>query len=185
MNSKINPAPSASGGDIVKYVIAALLVLGGLFVWFWFSAPERAVALGTWAPQLRGLAVALAAQDTVEAQSSALEAISRQLEQADKRFEVGLIAITDVQEARAARDSAAAAVIAAKRALASAQEQLREITGEKYATLAKPGAAMPLHTPDPADEDQWVALSMEQNLALISSRLAADSRMGADTATAM
>ena len=59
MNSKINPAPSASGGDIVKYVIAALLVLGGLFVWFWFSAPERAVALGTWAPQLRGLAVAL------------------------------------------------------------------------------------------------------------------------------
>ncbi len=57
MNSKINPAPSASGGDIVKYVIAALLVLGGLFVWFWFSAPERAVALGTWAPQLRGLAV--------------------------------------------------------------------------------------------------------------------------------
>ncbi|MCP5471656.1 MAG: TolC family outer membrane protein [Sinobacteraceae bacterium] len=116
----------------------------------------------------------LAAQDTVEAQSSALEAISRQLEQADKRFEVGLIAITDVQEARAARDSAAAAVIAAKRALASAQEQLREITGEKYATLAKPGAAMPLHAPDPADEDQWVALSMEQNLALISSRLAAD-----------
>lgn len=116
----------------------------------------------------------LAAQDTVEAQSSALEAISRQLEQADKRFEVGLIAITDVQEARAARDNAAAAVIAAKRALASAQEQLREITGEKYMTLAKPGDAMPLQTPEPADEEQWVALSMEQNLALISSRLAAD-----------
>ena len=47
----------------------------------------------------------LAAQDTVEAQSTAFEAISRQLEQADKRFEVGLIAITDVQEAKAARDS--------------------------------------------------------------------------------
>jgi outer membrane protein len=116
----------------------------------------------------------LAAQDTVEAQSTALEAISRQLEQADKRFEVGLIAITDVQEAKAARDSAAAAVIASKRSLASAEEQLREITGEKYATLAKPGDAMPLKTPDPAEEDKWVELSMEQNLALISSRLAAD-----------
>ncbi len=116
----------------------------------------------------------LAAQDTVEAQSSALEAISRQLEQAEKRFEVGLIAITDVQEAKAARDSAAAAVIAAKRSLASSEEQLREITGEKYSVLAKPGDAMPLQTPDPADEDKWVELSMQQNLALVSSRLAAD-----------
>ena len=33
---------------------------------------------------------------------------SRQLEQAEKRFEVGLIAITDVQESRAAHDSATA-----------------------------------------------------------------------------
>jgi outer membrane protein len=116
----------------------------------------------------------LAAQDTVEALSTALEAISRQLEQADKRFEVGLIAITDVQEAKAARDSAAAAVIASKRALASTQEQLREITGEKYMVLAKPGDTMPLRSPDPSDEDKWVELSMEQNLALVSSRLAAD-----------
>ncbi len=47
----------------------------------------------------------LAAQDNVQAQQASLDAISRQLEQADKRFEVGLIAITDVQEARAARDT--------------------------------------------------------------------------------
>jgi len=118
----------------------------------------------------------LAAQDTVEAQSSSLEAISRQLEQAEKRFEVGLIAITDVQEAKAARDSAAAAVIASKRQLASAEELLREITAEKYSKLAKPGDAMPLKSPDPADEAQWVERSMDQNLALVSSRLAATSR---------
>lgn len=116
----------------------------------------------------------LAAQDTVDAQSSALEAISRQLEQAEKRFEVGLIAVTDVQEAKAARDSAAAAVIAAKRQLASTEELLREITAEKYAELAKPGETMPLKSPEPADEAQWVERSMEQNLALVSSRLAAD-----------
>ena len=59
MNSKINPAQTASGGDIVKYVFAALLAVGGLFVWFWFSAPDRAAQLGSWAPQLRGLAVAV------------------------------------------------------------------------------------------------------------------------------
>jgi len=58
LNSKIDPAQSAtSGGDIVKYAVSALLVLGGLFVWFWFGAPERAAQLG-WASQLRWLAVA-------------------------------------------------------------------------------------------------------------------------------
>jgi outer membrane protein len=116
----------------------------------------------------------LAAQDNVEANEAARDAIARQLDQAEKRFEVGLIAITDVQEARAARDSAAAAAIAAKRALASAQEQLRAVTGEKYNVLNKPSDTMPLLTPAPALEDDWVKTAMEQNASLTSSRLAAD-----------
>src|SRR5690606_26027262 len=58
LNSKIDPAQTAtSGGDMVKYALAALLVLGGLFVWFWFGDATRAAQLGQWAPQLRGLAV--------------------------------------------------------------------------------------------------------------------------------
>jgi len=116
----------------------------------------------------------LAAQDNVQAQQASLEAISRQLEQADKRFEVGLIAITDVQEARAARDTAAADLIAAKRSLATSQELLREITDMQYAVLATPRATMPLAVPEPADPQKWVEASMEQNLALTSSRLGAD-----------
>src|SRR6185369_17842730 len=83
----------------------------------------------------------LAAQDTLEAQQVALEAFNRQLDQANKRFEVGLIAITDVQETKAARDQGTANVIQAKRALATAEEQLREVTGQKYDTLARPGQA--------------------------------------------
>src|SRR5213082_3385533 len=102
----------------------------------------------------------LAAEDGLEANQASLEAISRQLDQANKRFEVGLIAITDVQEAKAARDTAAAAVIAAKRTLATSEDQLQEITGEKYPQLA--------------DESRWVSISLEQNLSLISSRLGAE-----------
>jgi outer membrane protein len=116
----------------------------------------------------------LAARDTLEAELAAGDAISRQLEQTEKRFEVGLIAITDVQDSRAARDTSTANIIAAKRALATAEELLREITGQKYATLAKPTVDMPLKSPQPANEDEWVQQSMEQNLALISSRLNAD-----------
>ena len=116
----------------------------------------------------------LAAQDNVQAQQASLDAISRQLEQADKRFEVGLIAITDVQEARAARDTAAADLIASKRQLATAQEFLREITDMQYAVLATPRPTMPLKMPEPADAQKWVEASMEQNLSLTSSRLGAD-----------
>ncbi len=116
----------------------------------------------------------LASEDGLEANQASLEAISRQLDQANKRFEVGLIAITDVQEAKAARDTAAAAVIAAKRTLATSEDQLQEITGEKYPQLAKPGTDMPLNSPEPADQSRWVNISLEQNLSLISSRLAAD-----------
>jgi outer membrane protein len=116
----------------------------------------------------------LAAIDGLEANQASLEAISRQLDQANKRFEVGLIAITDVEDAKAARDTAAAAVIAAKRTLATSEDQLLEITGQKYDQLAKPGTTMPLSNPEPADQSRWVNISLEQNLSLISSRLAAD-----------
>jgi preprotein translocase subunit SecE len=59
LNSKIDPGQNAAsgGGDILKYALAALLALGGLFVWFWFASPEQSARLGQWAPQLRALAV--------------------------------------------------------------------------------------------------------------------------------
>ena len=116
----------------------------------------------------------LQARNTVEADLAAQEAFGRAFDQASKRYEAGLIAITDMQEAKAARDSAAADVIQAKRSLATAEESLREITDKQYGTLARPGEDMPLATPAPADAEQWVNQSMEQNLSLISSRLAAD-----------
>jgi outer membrane protein len=116
----------------------------------------------------------LAAQDTLEAQQVAQEAFNRQLDQANKRFEVGLIAITDVQDAKAARDQSAAQVIEAKRALATAEDQLAEVTGKKYDQLSRPGAEMALATPAPADEQEWVNMALDQNTQLLSARLAAD-----------
>ncbi len=116
----------------------------------------------------------LQAQDALRAQEAARDAVARQLEQAERRFEVGLIAITDVQEARAARDNANANVIGAKRTVASAEEQMRATIGVKPASLNAPSEEMPLLTPDPASEEEWVKVAMEQNTALISSRLSAD-----------
>jgi outer membrane protein len=54
------------------------------------------------------------------------------------------------------------------------KQALREITDQDYPTLAKPGETMALNPPQPAEIDHWVQVSMDQNLSLLSSRLAAD-----------
>lgn len=116
----------------------------------------------------------LAAEDTLAAQIAARESIARQLEQAQRRFEVGLIAITDVQEAQAGYDGAVATVIAAERSLSTAQEFLREIIGEYVQELRSPGEELQLQRPDPEDAEQWVGTALEQNLQLVSTRIGAD-----------
>ena len=116
----------------------------------------------------------LGARATLEAAEAAREAIGRQLEQAEKRFEVGLSAITDVQEARASFDAATAGLIEAKRAYAVAREFLREITGEYYEELEDAGPGTPLITPDPDDVEEWVRTALTQNLSLEAARLSAE-----------
>jgi len=113
----------------------------------------------------------LAAEDRLTSIHADRTAIARQLEQAKQRFEVGLIAVTDVQESQAAYDQAVANEIAAKRILATAREFLREITGEHVPPLAAPGEDFPLLTPTPNDEASWVSLALSQNLNLVASRL--------------
>jgi outer membrane protein len=116
----------------------------------------------------------LAAQDQLASERAAKDAIGRQLEQAERRFEVGLIAITDVKEAQAGFDDAIALEIAAQRALATAKEALREITGEYPQVLAAPADEFPLIPPEPQIEQDWVDVSLQQNLALESARIGAD-----------
>ncbi len=112
----------------------------------------------------------LAAEDQLTSIHADRTAIARQLEQAKQRFEVGLIAITDVQESQAAYDQAIANEIGSKRSLATAREFLREITGEYVPTLAAPGEDFPLKHPAPASETSWNELAMSQNLSLVASR---------------
>jgi outer membrane protein len=116
----------------------------------------------------------LAAEDRLTSIHADRLAIARQLEQAKQRFEVGLIAITDVQESQAAYDQSIANEIQAKRELATSRYLLREITGEYISTLSAPAENFPLISPNPADEASWIDLAMTQNLSLVSSRFDGD-----------
>src|SRR5690606_12831791 len=113
----------------------------------------------------------LAAEDRLTSIHADRQAIARQLEQAKQRFEVGLIAITDVQESQAAFDQSVAAEIAAERELATARELLREVTGEYVPELSAPADNFPLPAPAPQEQRVWIDLAMEQNLELLASRL--------------
>ena len=108
----------------------------------------------------------------LEFRESDLEAIGRQLQQSERRYEVGDIAITDVVEARARRDLAQAAEIDARNAVADAREALAEVTGLEpdAIELAELDDDFALVRPDPQDVDAWVAFARRNNLDLATAR---------------
>ncbi len=112
--------------------------------------------------------------DTLTFARAEQEAFGQQLEQSQQRFEVGLIAVTDVEEAKAGFDLARAQVILAENELDNAREALREVTGEYHTTIATLGEGTPLEMPVPNDIDRWTETALEQNLQLAGQRYAAD-----------
>lgn len=105
----------------------------------------------------------LTAADSLEFARAEETALSRQLEQAEQRFEVGLTAITDVHEARAAYDGARARAIVAANALEDAREALRETTGTWFERYDELREELPLEPPEPADSEQWVQSAIASN----------------------
>ncbi|MFK7889353.1 MAG: TolC family outer membrane protein [Granulosicoccus sp.] len=116
----------------------------------------------------------LRAQANVDFSQSELQAISRQREQAERRFDVGLVPITDVRSAQAQYDLAVAREIAASDQLATAQEALLRISGVQTDRVTPLASDLPLLPPQPSDIDQWVSVAMEQNLDLVVTRLSLD-----------
>ncbi|MCB1866335.1 MAG: TolC family outer membrane protein [Chromatiales bacterium] len=116
----------------------------------------------------------LSGEDDLGFAQAELKAIGRQLDQARQRFDVGLIAITPVHEARAAFDAAQARVLVAQNALDNAHESLREVTGQANPSLEPLHAKIELALPSPSDPDAWSAQAAENNLGVIAARNAAE-----------
>jgi outer membrane protein len=113
----------------------------------------------------------LAAEDSVEFAYAERTSIARQLEQAQKRFEVGLIAITDVHEAQARFDNAEAQAILAENILENAFQSLVVITDDtSIRKLAPLGQNLDLTLPEPANSEAWVELALKNNRDLIAAQ---------------
>ena len=116
----------------------------------------------------------LSAIDNLEFAQAEVKSLSRQLEQANQRFEVGLSAITDVQEAQAGYDLAVAQEILAQNTIDNAQEAMRELTGDYVSDFEGLGDKMELVRPNPEAIESWTSISLEQNLGMVAARQAAE-----------
>lgn len=108
-----------------------------------------------------GLQLSIASQD----------AFKNQLEQAQKRFEVGLVAVTDVANAQANYDKANADIITARNALDNARAALATIIGEEPPELDDVKTDLTTPGPNPHDLSAWTDLAAKQNLNLNSAQI--------------
>lgn len=79
----------------------------------------------------------LNAVDTLNYSKANSESLKTQLEQAKRRFQVGLIAQTDMLEAQAAYDLSVTNVITAQNNLINSYEEIRKLTGRNITVLAR------------------------------------------------
>ncbi|PTQ90001.1 TolC family outer membrane protein [Agitococcus lubricus] len=112
----------------------------------------------------------LRAQETLAAAKAEEAALKRQLEQAQKRFDVGLIAKTDVLEAQAQLDGSTAGRISQEVNLSSAREALSAIIGNDNSTLSSLRSDFIVTPPQPNNPDDWVKLAHEKNPQLAAAR---------------
>jgi outer membrane protein len=103
------------------------------------------------------------------------KAFARSLEETQQKFDAGVIAITDVNEAQAKFDSAKAQEIAAEYEVYNQKEIMGEITGVPAKNISLLRSNIILHAPIPDDIEFWVRNAVKQNYALQSKRFDAES----------
>ncbi|ATM76836.1 MULTISPECIES: outer membrane channel protein TolC [Serratia] len=101
------------------------------------------------------------------------QAVYRTLDQTTQRFNVGLVAITDVQNARANYDTVLANEVTARNNLDNAVEVLRQITGTFYPELASLDTNK-FSTKRPDAVNSLLKEAESRNLSLLSARLSQD-----------
>ncbi|PKH04202.1 outer membrane channel protein TolC [Psychromonas sp. MB-3u-54] len=113
----------------------------------------------------------LRANEAVKSVKANKRAVERQLEQTQQRFEVGLIAITDVHEAQAEYDRTTADEIIAENNLANTYYALRELTGADVHNVSYLNTKTFSAAKIEGDVSLWRNKALESNLELHGKRI--------------
>ena len=116
----------------------------------------------------------LSALDNMDATKAEEVALAKQLEQTRQRYDVGLIAITDVHEAQAAYDDVVARLVDALGLVGITFENLSVLTGQSHTNIAPLRDDFPIVRPVPEDAEEWVEMALQNSYTLKSAMLSRD-----------
>jgi len=114
------------------------------------------------------------AQDTLTLVGAQKAAISEQLAQAKRNFEVGTATITDTHEAQARYDLVVAQEIVAQNDLENKRRALQAITGKEYSQLKPLRTDVRMSPPEPADMQSWVDIAEKQAYPVVAQEAATE-----------
>jgi outer membrane protein len=109
----------------------------------------------------------LSSQDTLALVGAQKIAISEQLAQAKRNFEVGTATITDTHEAQARYDLVVAQEIAAQNDVETKRRALQQLTGKEYTMLKGLRADIRLSPPNPVGMQNWSDLAEKQSYPVL------------------
>ncbi|GAB3383634.1 TolC family outer membrane protein [Spongiibacter taiwanensis] len=174
--SSIIDQKASTDSETEAYSVSLTQPIFDLPAWFTFKAgkavSEQAKAQLAYDQQDLIVRVAeayfnvLRAKENLDASKAEEKAANRQLEQTQQRFDVGLIAITDVHEARAVYDGIVAQRLGFEGSLAIARENLSTLTGQEHHNLWSLQDSFPIAMPEPSDRSEWVEFALANNYLL-------------------
>jgi len=113
----------------------------------------------------------LRAIDNLSAARSEEKAIKKQLDQIRQRYEVGLAAVTEVQEAQLAFDLSVASRTRTEGEVFTAKESLNALVGREIVSLDGLVNDLNVTNPVPASKEEWARKAVENNFRLQAANL--------------
>ena len=179
-----SPNTSESEKETDGYSITLQQALIDFSAYFNFRAGEKLSekALADFATEQQALITrvttayfnVLRAQENLKATLAEERATKRQLEQTKQRFDVGLIAITEVHESQAAYDSTVANRLGIEGELYTATEAISQITNHNHGALWQLSPEFAAAPPIPNKRQEWVNFALKNSPAIRSAILNSD-----------
>lgn len=179
-DTKIEGDPVESEGNSYDYTLGISQPLFNLDAWFQYKASQATHS--QLEQQLKSSYQAfivdvanlylnvLRADAQLKFTEAEQAATKQQLEQAQQRFKVGLIAITDVHEAQAAFDLAEVNRLAAATDLDISYENLSRRIGKNITQIKTLAENYPIENPAPNDMSHWVSLARANNPTILAAQ---------------
>lgn len=113
---------------------------------------------------------ALRAKDALQVAKAQLEAVERQYEQTQQRYDVGLVAITDVLDATAALDETKVSLIRAESGYDIALQNISIITGQTPDSVLSINEEIPVTVPQEDGQQLWIDHAVTKHPEIIAAQ---------------